>query len=78
MSKNKPNFRRDRIKRENLLKYIDSVRISDRNKEIVRRYTAGESEKMLAECYGITPNRIASIVANFLWHCSQTQKDKFR
>ena len=78
MLKNKPNFRRDRIKRENLLQYLDIILISDRNKDIVRRYTAGESETRLAECYGVTPNRIASIVAGFLWHCSQMQKQRFR
>lgn len=71
MQKNKKDFRRERIVNNGLLSMIDSVRISDRNKEIVRRYTAGESETRLAECYGVTPNRIASIVANFIWHCSQ-------
>lgn len=68
---NKKDFRRERIVNNELLSMVDSVKISDRNKEIVRRYTDGESEAKLAECYGITPNRIASIVANFLWHCSQ-------
>lgn len=71
MQKNKRDFRRERIVNDGLLSMVDSVRISDRNKEIVRRYTAGESETRLAECYGITPNRIASIVANFIWNCSQ-------
>lgn len=71
MQKNKKDFRRERIVNNGLLSLLDSVRISDRNKEIVKRYAAGESETRLAECYGLTPNRIASIVANFIWHCSQ-------
>lgn len=62
----KPNFRRQRLVDEHLLDYMDQVKDSDRNKEIVKRYAAGESFKVLSEEYGITDGRLGAIVANYI------------
>lgn len=64
--RHKPNFRRERIINEHLLDYIDQVKDSDRNKEIVKKYVAGESFKALSEEYGITDGRLGAIVAEYI------------
>ena len=62
----KPNFRRQRIIEEHLLDYIDRAEVSDRNKEIVKKYVAGKSFKALAEEYGLTDSRMGSIVSAYI------------
>lgn len=64
----KNNFRRDKIIDERLMNYIQFVNISDRNKEIVVAYVNGSTYKELAEKYGVSTNRIAQIVRQYIFH----------
>ena len=60
------NFRRAEIIEENLLDYIDLAEVSDRNKEIVKKYVAGASFKALSREYGLTDGRLGAIVAQYI------------
>ena len=72
---NKSNHNRIRILTENLLQYIDKIKVSERNKQIVRSYAEGTGYRELAEKYGITDSRVAQIVYNYIRHCSIYKKE---
>lgn len=62
----RPNFRRAQIIEEHLLDYIDQVTVSDRNKEIVKKYAAGKDFGELSEEYGLAYSRVVTIVVNYI------------
>lgn len=64
---------RDIIKE--LLAYIDYVNISERNKEIVKKYVEGGSYVALGKLYGISGSRIRSIVVNYRRHAVKYGKE---
>lgn len=64
---------RDIIKE--LLAYIDYVNISERNKEIVKKYVEGASYVALGKMYGISGSRIRSIVVNYRRHAVNYGKE---
>lgn len=59
--------RKDDMRNEikELLPYMDIVGISDRNKEVVRKYVDGKSQVELGKEYGISNSRIRDIIVNF-------------
>lgn len=68
---NRPkHYKRERIKKEHLLDYIDHIDYSDRNKTIMKRYASGESYSAIANDYGITPERVNIIIANCVTKCA--------
>lgn len=67
----KHNFRRAEIIERHLLDYIDLVPVSDRNKEIVKKYAAGESFTDLAAEYGLSHTRVVTIVVNYISKVSE-------
>lgn len=70
----KNNYKRDRIKNEHLLDFVDHIDYSERNKTIMKRYTSGQSYKEIAGDYGITPERVNNIVANCVTKCAWYRK----
>lgn len=70
----RPNHNRERIIKENLLQYRDAIKLSDRNKEIVKSYAEGVSYKELAAQYRITNTRVAQIVQEYIRHCGLYKK----
>ena len=71
---NKPNHKRDRIRTEDLLQYLDKINVSERNKQIVQSYADGVGYQELAERYGITDNRVSQIIYNYIRHCVLYQR----
>ena len=71
-----PNHYRDRIISEGLLKYIDVVSISDRNRQVVKLYVCeGKSYGYIAEKFEISNTRIPQIIHNFILHCVRIQSN---
>ena len=70
----KAHHRRDRIIEEGFLQYMEQIKTSDRNKEIVKAYVDGVGYKELAEEHGVTENRISQIVNNYIRHCCLCRK----
>ncbi len=66
----KNNYKRDRIKNEHLLDFVDHIDYSERNKTIMKRYASGQSYKEIAGDYGITPERVNNIIANCMVKCA--------
>ena len=62
----KKNYKRTLIVDEGLLKYINDVSMSDRDKSIVISYAEGQSYKTLAQINGITANRVAAIIGKYV------------
>lgn len=58
--------KRNRIIEENLLAHIDKVEMSERNKEIVIKYTNGATSAEISNLYGITSNRVSQIVGRYI------------
>lgn len=58
--------KRNRIIEENLLAHIDKVEMSERNKEIVIKYTNGATSAEIGNLYGITSNRVSQIVGRYI------------
>lgn len=67
---------RRRILEEKLLSRMDDIKMSDRNKEIVRKHVAGASQTELGKEYGLTVSRITAIVANYISKCYMKQIHK--
>lgn len=70
----KNNYKRDRIKNERLLDFVDHIDYSERNKTIMKRYASGQSYKAIAGDYGITPERVNNIIANCVTKCAWYRK----
>lgn len=62
------NHYRERIINECLLKYIDVVKTSERNKEIVKKYVYGSGFGELGHEYNLSYSRIRGIVFNYILH----------
>ncbi len=60
---------RQRIIDNDLMIYIDHLKLSDRNKAIVEDYVSGKSYKEIAEKYSLSPNRINGIIFRYIQHC---------
>ena len=71
---NENNHMRKRIHEEELLQYVPFLKKSDRDKEIMIAYARGESYKLLAARYAITPSRVRQIVHEVIVHCSYYQR----
>ena len=71
----KAHHQRDRIIEEGLLQYMERIKTSERNKQIVKAYVDGVGYKALADEYGITDNRIAQIINNYIRHCCLCRKN---
>lgn len=67
---------RIKILEENLLARMDDIKMSDRNKEIVRKHVAGASLTELAKEYKLTVSRIRAIIANYISKCHMKQIHK--
>lgn len=65
---------KDTIEQNNYMELIDTVNISERNKEIVKKYIAGIKMKVLSEEYNVSYERIRAIIYNYIWHCSHYKK----
>lgn len=74
MKREKSNFRRERIIKENLLSYIELTSDSGRNKDIVREYTNGATYKEITQKYNISTSRVEQIVANYIFHASKCKR----
>ena len=61
-----PHRKRQRIIDENLMEYIDVVKVSDRNKEIVKMYVAGSSFKEIAEQYNLNRQTVSDIILRYI------------
>lgn len=59
------NSLRAYIKKYHLLDYMDQITMTDRNRDIVLRYVAGESQAGLARVYGISFNEVHQVVATY-------------
>lgn len=59
----------------NTVAYIDYVNISERNKEIVKRYAEGASYVALGTFYGISESRIWLIIVNYRRHAVKYGKE---
>ena len=64
---------RKRIIEEELLDF--DVKVSDRNKEIVRKYVEGVEQSALADEYGLSSPRIHRIVANYVSKCHMKRRE---
>lgn len=52
----------DRIRDNNLMRFLVQVRMSERDKEIISKYMSGEtSYKEIAAEYGISPTRVVKL-----------------
>lgn len=58
-----------------LLTYIDHVNVSERNKEIVKKYVEGASYATLGKLYGISGSRVRSIIVHFRRHAVNYGKE---
>lgn len=65
---------KDTIVQNNYMELIDTVKVSDRNKEIVKKYIAGTKMKALSEEYNVSYERVRAIIYNYIWHCSRYKK----
>ena len=63
------HHRRETIINENLLQYIDQIKISARDKQVVQEYVDGASYNQLGEKYGFAPNRVPQIEFHYIRHC---------
>lgn len=73
MPKVKPqpkNHLRKTIADRNLLKYIDKVNISERNRKIIIDYMNGVSMSELAREHGISSPRVRQIIYIFIRYCN--------
>lgn len=67
MVKKKPHhYMRTRILDEGLMEYIDVVKMTDRNRDIVKMYVGGTSYVPIAEKYGISIQRVSRIVMGYI------------
>lgn len=66
MQKSRNNYYRSRIINENLLYYMEEINMSDRNKNVVKKYVIGVDYKTLSIEYGVTTERIRAIIGNFV------------
>ena len=74
--KREHHHKRKRIIEENLMEYIDVVKISDRNKDIVRMYVAGAPYKEICEKYNINRQTASDVVARFIHHAHINKEKK--
>lgn len=72
--RNLPDYKRRRIIDENLMKYKDVVKMSERNITIVQEYVSGISETQLAKMYEISRERVSYIIQNYILYCVREQK----
>lgn len=66
---NNKGFREELLDEEYYKEYADKdskIGMSERNKEIVRKYMAGKSFKELSKEYDVSYNRIRKIVMEFI------------
>ncbi len=75
MHKRTPSdFKRRRILDENLMKYKDVVKMSERNITIVQEYVSGISVTQLAKMYEISRERVSYIIQTYILYCMREQK----
>ena len=67
---NSKNHFRKRIIDENLLQYIQYVKMTDRNKSIVTEYVSGSSYIELGRKHFVTPSRVRDIIRDYIHHCN--------
>lgn len=65
---------KDTILENDYMELIDTVKVSERNKEIVKKYIRGIKMKALSEEYNVSYERIRAIIYNYIWHCSHYRK----
>lgn len=70
------NHYRARIINECLLEYIDVVKTSDRNREIVEKYVRGSGFGEISKVYNLSYSRIRGIVYNYILHASRIKKQE--
>lgn len=70
------NHYRARIINECLLKYIDVVKTSDRNREIVEKYVRGSGFGEISHEYSLSYSRIRGIVFNYILHALKIKKQE--
>ena len=68
------NHNRKIIIDENLMQYIDSVKLSDRNKDIITLYVNGTPYRFLAEKYGISVKTVADIISRYKGNAYKERK----
>lgn len=75
----KANFRREIIKDYALLEYLDlpELKYSEKNKQIVKRYAAGETYSELAKCYNVTANAIQQRIEHFIRRVGKITGEKY-
>ncbi len=77
MNKRPKNWRRTLILENNLIAYLDDVKMSEKNKDIVRDYSEGLSYKELAQKYSISSSRAEEIIQNFFYHLAKSNTYKY-
>lgn len=61
------NNYRERIVKGDYLDYIDcNIGISERNREVIKKYVSGMTCKQLAKEYNVSYNRIVKIIIDFI------------
>ena len=65
------------IERHNLMQYMDQVRFSDVNKDVVKRYMAGESLASINRYYGKSHSWSRAIVYSYVSKCSKLNGIKY-
>lgn len=65
---------KDTILENDYMELIDTVKVSERNKEIVKKYIRGIKMKALSEEYNVSYERIRAIIYNYIWHCRHYKK----
>jgi Mor family transcriptional regulator len=65
---------KDTILENDYMELIDTVKVSERNKEIVKKYIRGIKMKALSEEYNVSYERIRAIIYNYIWHCHHYKK----
>lgn len=60
------NHYRDKILDNHYEKYLDVVNISDRNRELLKDYIGGMSQKACGEKYGVSSHRVPQIAHSYI------------
>lgn len=68
------NVLREKILDRNYIELIDIIEISERNRDIVKKFVEGATYSAIAQEYNISPGRVRSIVFNYYRYCYNYHK----
>lgn len=65
------NVTRSKLRSANYLMYLDRLGLSERDKDVVRKYDAGKTIKELSKEFSVSYNRIQKIVLKVIKRCKE-------